>query len=152
MYKNRYKSFVSNSPRVDDKGAPIGVRKFQQLSDTEFELNEFGYIRNDISILVRRQNTLSFERSLEAFRSSASEVDSPYKGMSDDEIIASIRPRWCQLPAQVRQFEEWLIDKKIAELQKDVDVIKKKEEEAKAEAQAKVQAAEAQAKVESLNE
>ena len=64
MYKNRFKrsAAVFHQP-LDSDNKPLGQRAFTRFSDGGFELNEYGYIRNDISQLLSVQNELSFNRA-----------------------------------------------------------------------------------------
>lgn len=102
---------------------PIGARSFTLFQDGGFELNEYGYIRNDISQLLQAQNRLSFERAIAQFKRNTIESNIDTTGMTDEDIIKQTRPRWCQLPFQLRAFAEYLTDMKVNEIRKDIDKI-----------------------------
>lgn len=121
-YINRHKvgGSVYSVPLDKDK-KPIGLRQFTRFSDGGFELNEFGYIRNDISQLLSVQNQLSFQRALQTFKSNQLNVMSFPPDMSHEDMIKELRPRWCQLPYQQRAFAEYLTEEKADQIRKDIE-------------------------------
>lgn len=121
-YINRHKVGGSSySVPLDKDNKPVGLRQFTRFSDGGFELNEFGYIRNDISQLLSVQNQLSFQRALQTFKSNQLNVMSFPAGMSHEEMIKELRPRWCQLPYQQRAFAEYLTEEKADQIRKEIE-------------------------------
>lgn len=128
-FRHIYRYSKSTSDKVN-----LNKREFTPASDSGLELNEHGYIRNSISTLLRTQNTLSFERALKNFVEI--NAKSPFKDMTPDEQFEALRPRWCQLPSQRLQFENWLMDKRISALED----YKAEQEAIEAEEQARIAA------------
>lgn len=129
MYKNRFKkaAAIFHQP-VDSDNKPLGQRGFTRFSDGGFELNEYGYIRNDISQLLSVQNELSFNRAIQRFRSNSQAVQNYPAGMTHEQLISELRPRWCQLPYQQRAFAEYLTEERANQILQEIDGIKAAQE------------------------
>lgn len=69
----------------------------------DFNLNDAGWIRNDISALARAQSKAEFDMIM-----SRLQVQPDKPGIGDDvsieDAIKQIRPRWCQSP---NELELW---------------------------------------------
>lgn len=69
----------------------------------EFNINDNGWIRNDISQLARAQSKAEFDAIMSRLN-----VVNQGKGFPADisleDAIASIKPRWCQSPNEIEQF------------------------------------------------
>lgn len=97
------------------------------FSQSGFELNEFGCIRSDFSQLVNSQSLLVMNQAANRLKElSAIEPDNTNK--SFEEIVASVRPRWCQSPKQMMEFEKYLIDRRLIPLEKEVEELKAKKD------------------------
>ena len=76
-----------------------------QYDAQDFNLNDAGWVRNDISQLARAQSKAEFDMimaRLQVLKESKSIPDD----ISIDEAIASIRPRWCQSPNELEVWAE----------------------------------------------
>lgn len=119
---------VRPSSRRVVNGIEVDKRAYQTFEECGFEINEYGGIRSDFASLVNSQSLLVMQNAaarLQELR--ALEPDNSNKSFED--IVREIRPRWCQSPKQLMEFEKYLIDNKIDVLQKDVDELKRQEEE-----------------------
>lgn len=76
----------------------------------DFVINKYGHIRSDFAVLAESNNTLEMARALEQMRASYEQSSSQYDGMNFEQMVATVRPRWCQLPNEVDRFEQYLID------------------------------------------
>lgn len=121
----------SQSPIVEN-GVQIQKRAFSTFEECGFELNEFGHIRSDFATLVTSQSLLVMNNAAQRLRElRAIEPDNSNKSFKD--IVREIRPRWCQSPKQMLEFEQYLIDHKINELDsrvKQIEADKKAENDA----------------------
>lgn len=129
MYKNKYKATIAifHQPLNDDN-KPIGQRQFTRFSDGGFELNEYGYVRNDISQLLSVQNELSFNRAIQRFKENTSSIQNFPAGMTHEQLISELRPRWCQLPYQQRAFAEYLTEERAKLILDEIDKYNKVDE------------------------
>lgn len=78
--------------------------------DGDFVINKYGHIRSDFAVLAESNNTLEMARALEQMRASYEASSSQFDGMTFEQMVATVRPRWCQLPNEVDRFEQYLID------------------------------------------
>lgn len=85
-----------------------GARAFDTFESQGYEMNECGFIRNDFSQLQERENTLGFYRALSAMQEYQEQHSN--EGKTFEQIVAEIRPRWCQLNGEVDRFEQYCID------------------------------------------
>lgn len=83
-------------------------RIYETFENLGYEFNEGGFIRNDFSQLQERENELGFARALSQMREYVEENTND--GKTFEEIVASVRPRWCQLNGEIDRFEQYLID------------------------------------------
>lgn len=101
MYKRRnYHNSIF--PRVLEK------RAFDTFSSQGYERNASGFIRNDFSQLQERENELGMMRALSQMQEYVAEHSN--EGKTFEEIVAAVRPRWCQLNGEVDRFEQYCID------------------------------------------
>lgn len=91
---------------VEIKKPSIGLVPVDQYDAQDFNLNEAGWIRNDISQLARAQSKAEFDMIMSRLTEIKSSGGLP-DDISIDEAIKSIRPRWCQSPNELEQFAEW---------------------------------------------
>ena len=76
-----------------------------QYDSQDFNLNDAGWIRNDICQLARAQSKAEFDlimSRLQVLKDSKSLPDD----ITIDEAIRSIRPRWCQSPNELELWAE----------------------------------------------
>lgn len=76
----------------------------------DFVINKYGHIRSDFAVLAESNNTLEMARALEQMKASYEASSSQFDGMTFEQMVATVRPRWCQLPNEVDRFEQYLID------------------------------------------
>ena len=76
----------------------------------DFVINKYGHIRSDFAVLAESNNTLEMARALEQMRAAYDASSSQFEGMTFEQMVATVRPRWCQLPNEVDRFEQYLID------------------------------------------
>lgn len=105
MYRSKISSRVCIAPKFNDRS----VRAVDTFESAGYTLNEFGHIRNDFSQLNEAQNTLEFQRALAKMQEiQAAQPDNSNK--SFEELVREVRPRWCQTPAELDRFEQYLIN------------------------------------------
>ena len=105
MYKSNFKHHRSQGFCFNGKP----VERIVELSNGDYTRNSNGFIRNDFSVLMDAQDSLSLQRALDAMREyTAQNEDNSDK--SFEEIVAAVRPRWCQSPAELDRFELYCID------------------------------------------
>lgn len=104
MYKRRNIEHITFMPSAN-------ARPFDSFSQMGFELNAKGFIRNDFSQLMERENQLGFMRALQAMQEYSE--DNSNDGKTFEEIVRSVRPRWCQLNGELDRFEQYCIDNAI---------------------------------------
>lgn len=124
MYK-----FVRNCKDriINFDSAPIGFMLVDTFNESGFELNEFGCIRSDFAQLVNSQSLLVMNQAAQRLRElSAIEPDNSNK--SFEEIVREVRPRWCQSPKQMMEFEKYLIDNHILPLKEQVEKLEQEKE------------------------
>ena len=92
-------------------------RAFDNFHQLGYEFNSNGFIRNDFSQLQERENDLGYLRALSAMQEFSSEHSN--EGKTFEQIIAEVRPRWCQLNGEVDRFEQYVIDNALDYYQKD---------------------------------
>lgn len=126
-------------PSFDSDNKPLGLRQYTHFSDGGFALNEYGYIRNDISALLSVQNELSFARALQRFKSQQIESKSSFADLSHDEMIKQLRPRWCQLPYQQRAFAEYLTEEKASEIASEIERLRQQYDQSVSSTASKVE-------------
>lgn len=84
------------------------VRAFDNAVSLGYEFNESGFIRNDFSQLQERENEVGYLRALSQMREYVEQNSN--EGKTFEQIVAAVRPRWCQLNGEVDRFEQYLID------------------------------------------
>lgn len=83
-------------------------RAFDSFSSQGYERNSSGFIRNDFSQLQERENELGMMRALSQMQEYVASHSN--EGKTFEEIVAAVRPRWCQLNGEVDRFEQYCID------------------------------------------
>lgn len=75
-----------------------------------FMVNKYGHIRSDFAVLTETTSGLEFAKALQNMQNCFVENSSQFDGLTFEEMVALVRPRWCQLPGEVDRFEQYLID------------------------------------------
>ena len=107
MYKFVNRVFNA-SPSIVVKNQKI-ERAIDCVEDS-FVLNKYGHIRSDFAILVETSSQLEYAKALQNMQVAYEESSSQFDGMTFEEMVKCVRPRWCQLPGEVDRFEQYLID------------------------------------------
>lgn len=129
MYK--FVRNISSQRPLNNKVALSGKRAFSSFDECGFEYNEFGHIRSDFASLVNSQSLLVMQNAANRLKElQALEPDNSNKTF--EEVVASVRPRWCQSPKQMIEFQQYLLDNKIMDIENKVNDLKAKEAEDKA--------------------
>lgn len=113
-------------------GVHAPSRAFDTFESQGYEYNVCGFIRNDFSQLQERENELGYMRALAQMQEYYEENSN--EGKTFEEIIATVRPRWCQLNGEVDRFEQYCIDNALDFYKKLRDDTTKAGEVAKANA------------------
>lgn len=107
MYKFEQKSFSgSKSISINNQ---LVVRPIDCIED-DVIINQFGHVRNDFAVLMDTSNGLEFARALSNMQAAYESNSSQFDGMTFEQMVSVVRPRWCQLPGEVDRFEQYLID------------------------------------------
>lgn len=83
--------------------SPEFVRSIDQFDAQEFNKNDAGWLRNDISQLARATSQSQYDaimRRLVELKHSGSIPDD----VSKEDAIAMIKPRWAQSPNELEEF------------------------------------------------
>lgn len=92
-------------PALTDEGNiwPLVVSEFEQQ---DFCLNEFGWVANDVSLLMKASTQQEYD--LIAQRLQEIKKNNPDTSkMSDGDIIKSIWPRFYQSPSEISNFMDY---------------------------------------------
>lgn len=108
MYIENFKNLRPESlKKLDDvkrfnfEGAPVS-----QFDSQDFNINDCGFVRNDLSVLMRAQSQSEYEMRLKSLQ----EIDSSSlpDDMSIEDALATIIPRYTQSPSELALFAEQL--------------------------------------------
>ena len=94
----------------------------------DFVINKFGHIRSDFAILTDTCNGAEMAKALNQMQQMYSDNSSQFDGMTFEQMVKAVRPRWCQLPGEVDRFEQYLIDEALdfyKQLRQDAEDIEK---------------------------
>lgn len=111
MFKSVYnKEYVPNfGVRFLSASAKLcRVAKVDQYDNKDFNINEAGFIRNDISQLARAQNYQEFQLILS--RLTENQSKSLPKNFDKDKVLRDLRPRYCQSDAEIEQYIGYLAE------------------------------------------
>lgn len=102
------------------KPLPEHLVAIDQFSGQDFNLNDAGWIRNDLSAAVRAQSLTEYQAIVNRL------VEIKQKGgipddMPLDEAISQIKPRWAQSPNELEIFMQMTNDGAYARLQDAYD-------------------------------
>lgn len=98
MFRNNENKFA----RVPVFKAEYAVT-IDQFDAKDFNINEAGYIRNDISQLARAQSKSEYDAIMSRLVQLKNQGGLP-DGTSNEDAIAMIKPRWAQSPNEIEQF------------------------------------------------
>lgn len=95
--------------RFNDIGAAV-----DQFDAQDFNVNDCGFIRNDISQLMRAQSQAEYDMKLKSLVERSS--NTLPSDMSISDAMKTIIPRSCQSPAELAQFAEVLASRDMDKL------------------------------------
>lgn len=102
--------FRDEKPIIDSKDQYALDKEFgkcvDQFDAQDFNLNDNGFVRNDISQLARAQSQSEYDSIMRRLVELKSQGGLP-DDISNDEAISMIKPRWAQSPNEIQQFIEW---------------------------------------------
>lgn len=133
MYKRLMKMTAVNAVvcPVNSLGHSVDRRKFDDMAKSGIVLNEFGTIASDFSRLVNANK--GYELAMLANRLQQIDVPkSKNKDKSFDELVRYLKPRWCQSPKELDDFEQYVLANMKNELsaqQADIDEQNRKNDE-----------------------
>lgn len=107
MYKF-IKKAISSASYLKSNNQPL-VRAIDAVSE-DFVINKYGHIRSDFAVLTDTTSNLEFARALANMQAQYQSDSSQFDGMTFEQMVKAVRPRWCQLPGEVDRFEQYLID------------------------------------------
>lgn len=107
MYKFET-SYVSPHFKLEENNCPV-VRAIDAI-EGDYVINKYGHIRSDFAILTETNSQAEMAKALLSMQNSYNENSSQFDGMTFEQMVAVMRPRWCQLPGEVDRFEQYLID------------------------------------------
>lgn len=90
----------------DISDAPEFLCVIDQFDSKDFNENEAGHIRNDISQLARATSQSQYESIMRRLVEIKSEGGIP-EGTRVEDAIAMIKPRYAQSPNEIEQFIQW---------------------------------------------
>lgn len=124
------KNLVDLTPSV---GAKVPIDSFDSQ---DFNLNEAGWVRNDISQLARAQSLQEYNLIMSRLQVLQDSKSLP-ENMTVEQAFKTIKPRFCQSPNEIEQWIEFTqadVDAAIAEvIQKQNNVDSEKKQEAVAD-------------------
>lgn len=110
MYKRIVKMTAANKVvcPVNTLGHSSDRRKFDDMSKSGIVLNHYGTIASDFSRLVNANK--GYELAMLANRLQQIDVPkSKTKDKSFDELVRYMKPRWCQSPKELDDFEQFVL-------------------------------------------
>lgn len=106
------KNYVDLTPSA---GAKVPIDNFD---GQDFNLNEAGWVRNDISQIARAQSLQEYNLIMSRLQVIYESKSLP-EGMTVEQALKTIRPRFCQSPNELQQWIEFTqadVDASIAEV------------------------------------
>lgn len=98
MFASRFHPSYPSTP-VDDNGNPIGLIAVENSSVENFMLNDAGWPRSMLMVALTASSDAVLRRALDAL--TEVKTVSPFAGMSDEQIVNSIMPRYAFTPSEV---------------------------------------------------
>lgn len=90
--------------RVSDKEKDVSlICVVDQFAGADFNLNDCGWIRNDLSSLARAQSQSEYNMILQRLTEIKQTGGIP-DDMSLEEAIKNVKPRWAQSPNELETF------------------------------------------------
>lgn len=92
---------------VDKRGVIVSQRSFDLQTAKDYVTNTSGFLRSDFAVLNQTNDELEMARVLARMQEVNPEPnpDRPF-----EEILKSIKPRWCELPNEMDRFEQYCIN------------------------------------------
>lgn len=118
-------NFVDLTPTT---GAKVPIDNFDSQ---EFNLNDAGWVRNDISQLARAQSLQEYNLIMSRLQV-LNESKSLPENMTVEQAFKTIKPRFCQSPNEIEQWIEFTqadVDAAIAEVIQNQNVDPKDKQE-----------------------
>lgn len=112
-----HKYFIQNNLRPDPVcGKTVEfIAGVDQYDSQDFNLNDCGFIRNDLCQLLRAQSQSEYDSLLRKLVELPPSSSLP-EDMPIDEAIASIIPRYTQSPSELSFYAETLAQRDMAKL------------------------------------
>lgn len=110
MYHNIRKTISIAEKGIQFNGQRV-IRAYEHNCG-DYVKNAFGHIRNDFAVLQDSNNAIDMARVLA--RMQELDMQNVNQGKTFEQIVAEIRPRWCQSPAELDRFEQYCIDNALA--------------------------------------
>lgn len=110
-------SYQSLATLADGKLKVNSVDQFPSADVSHYKDN--GFPSSDIGLLDRFSREHAPKETLDYVASRMAEIKaSPSNKMTDDELLATLKPAWCQTAAEIAQYQEqiytYMVDKKSA--------------------------------------
>lgn len=108
MFNFPAKMLVSSSSvllELDNKDITALAVPIDQYDSEDFNKNDFGYIRNDISQLARAQSTQEYDAIMKRLTVLRANGDVP-KDMKPSDALKRVRSRYLQSPNELQQYAE----------------------------------------------
>lgn len=110
-------SYQSLATLADGKLKVNSVDQFPSADVSHYKDN--GFPSSDIGLLDRFSREHAPKETLDYVASRMAEIKaSPSNKMTDDELLATLKPAWCQTAAEMAQYQEqiytYMVDKKSA--------------------------------------
>ena len=92
---------------TDNKDIAVCCVPIDQYDSESFNINDFGYTRNDISQLARAQSVQEYDLIMKRLQVLTSKGDVP-KDVKPQEAISRVRSRYLQSPNELLSYAECL--------------------------------------------
>lgn len=112
-------SYQSLATLADGKLKVNSVDQFPSADVSHYKDN--GFPSSDIGLLDRFSRDHAPKETLDYVASRMAEIKaSPSNKMSDDELLATLKPAWCQTAAEMAQYQEqiytYMVDKRASNI------------------------------------
>lgn len=120
---------VIQSEHVEFDGSSASICVVDQFDAQDFNINECGFIRSDISKLARAQSQSEYDAIMKRIGTSPAQYNVK-DDMKIQDVFARVRPRSCQSPCELQAYVDSLpydsasVDDSYRKALSDVDVAK----------------------------
>lgn len=120
-FENHFPSVEVVPCMVDEKDKPLVecVAVVDQLPAQDFNVNECGWLRNDISALSRAQTKQEYEMIAQRLKENQAVYDVK-DGTKIKDAVRMIRPRFAQTPYELENFASAVANGDVAALKEKV--------------------------------